>query len=444
MFLETFTTLLAVSRTTNLAARFTGVRKFLPAPSPKRFGLVGAIDPDVIARQMDACTSFNDVAWVEFWKAVAFEQVAILDGELKKAGLEGVGPWLENQSTRLSQPDITTFSGRGYKVFTHTPIGSYTDVDELTKGEPTEVCSSIIGVSAALKACSYLFLAAWPGRTLKRTDAYHTLNKLFDLLLDSIAPRLNLVVERYTLKSQGEAITIYGLLPTSLIGAESRGMPAVLVSNGLEGTNVESIMPFLRSAHLDAAALFFMEMPGTYAYKNPMKAGVSEKIYSDAISYIASHQHIDGDRIGMMGLSFGGNWTTRMAICEPRLKAVVVNGAPLRRSLGMSGSYGMPQIMLEALANTTGAKTSLAMASSLQALAPKRDDIRRIKCPVLAVNGETDTLVSTQDTVDLAEMAPVSQLKLYEGDDHCAMSHVGEWTQLSMEWMQKHVVLASD
>jgi esterase FrsA len=61
----------------------------------------------------------------------------------------------------------------------------------------------------------------------------------------------------------------------------------------------------------------------------------------------------------MLGISFGGNCATRMAIADKRLKAVVISGAPLGRSLSSLGSFGMPEVVIRALFSVVGAKTLL-------------------------------------------------------------------------------------
>jgi hypothetical protein len=40
-----------------------------------------------------------------------------------------------------------------------------------------------------------------------------------------------------------------------------------------------------------------------------------------AVSYLASQEDVDADRLGVMGLSYGGTMTTWMAVCDERLKA---------------------------------------------------------------------------------------------------------------------------
>ena len=64
---------------------------------------------------------------------------------------------------------------------------------------------------------------------------------------------------------------------------------------------------------------------------------------------------------------------------------------------------------------------------------------RQIRIPLLVINGDRDTLLSTQDSVDLAEGAPQATLKLYPQDDHCAMGHYREWLDLSQAWLKEHL-----
>jgi len=68
-----------------------------------------------------------------------------------------------------------------------------------------------------------------------------------------------------------------------------------------------------------------------------------------------------------------------------------------------------------------------------------RHRYRHIKIPLLAINGDCDTLLSTQDTIDLAEAAPNATLLLYPDDDHCAMRHYREWLDYSQQWLHDHL-----
>lgn len=64
---------------------------------------------------------------------------------------------------------------------------------------------------------------------------------------------------------------------------------------------------------------------------------------------------------------------------------------------------------------------------------------RKIEIPFLVINGAHDTLISTQDSIDIAIGAPHAQLVLYDGDDHCAMGHAEEWSELSTGFLRDHL-----
>ncbi|KAE8381796.1 Alpha/Beta hydrolase protein [Aspergillus bertholletiae] len=435
MISEALVSLLAITRTTDLAARFTGVRPFLPLLSATRFGTVGGISQPKILFELKQCKSFNDDYWPAYWTSLAELHLLRLDTELKRWKLDPKQAWLENEPKRSPSPDLLAFLARGSTVITQTPPGTVIDAnDSLNSATPPEILSSRIAVDALVKAIAYLFIAAWPGRTPNRDKAYYSCEALFDILLDAVAPTIDLKVERHIVRSQGEEIKVYGLLPEA---TQPNGMPGVLFTNGLEGTNVESIMTVLRTRSIVSSAWFFMEMPGTYRYKRPLCKDSSEQIYGDVLSFIESHSAIDRSRLGMVGVSFGGNCATRMAIADKRLKAVVINGAPLARSLSPRGSFGMPEIIVRSLFNVVGADGIQALMMSLHSLHPCQADIERIHCPVLAINGERDTLVSTQDTIDLANWVPRSELMLFPDDDHCAIGHIREWQEHSSEWLMR-------
>jgi pimeloyl-ACP methyl ester carboxylesterase len=80
--------------------------------------------------------------------------------------------------------------------------------------------------------------------------------------------------------------------------------------------------------------------------------------------------------------------------------------------------------MVWTMANTTHASSTVDLAKKLRALSLK-ERYPRITVPLLVINGDTDTLASTQDSIDIATYAPNALLKLYPDDDHCATDMQG-------------------
>ncbi|OJU86405.1 MAG: hypothetical protein BGN93_05280 [Acinetobacter sp. 39-4] len=83
----------------------------------------------------------------------------------------------------------------------------------------------------------------------------------------------------------------------------------------------------------------------------------------------------------------------------------------------------------------SGSKSLLSLTQNLHELS-LFGQYQKIKTPMLVINGDTDTLISTQDSVDIAEGATQAILKLYPNDDHCAMGHYNEWLDESQHWLK--------
>jgi esterase FrsA len=77
-----FVSALALTRTTEWAARRLGTARFLPALFVDRFTHLGGIVPAVFAAQLAECRSFEDSRWATYWKSFAGEYLATADGAL--------------------------------------------------------------------------------------------------------------------------------------------------------------------------------------------------------------------------------------------------------------------------------------------------------------------------------------------------------------------------
>ena len=209
----------------------------------------------------------------------------------------------------------------------------------------------------------------------------------------------------------------------------------MIVTNGLEGTVQELLVPLLRY-HASGLGVVVMEMPGSYDYTEPMSPA-SEEIYRRVIDAVVQDPRIDPARVGIVGVSFGGYWAARMAAVDHRLACAVACGAPTHRSF--RPKLGLPEIIIDALAQVTGATTPVGLLRRLRALS-LRGRYGEITQPLLVINGDRDTLLSTRDSVDLAAGAAEAELRLYPGDDHCAMGHYRQWLDESQRWLAAHLL----
>lgn len=425
----------ALTRTTEYATRRVGPAPFLPALFVDRFTHLGGIADEEFRAQLDGCRSFDDARWTTYWQAIAERHVARANQALAQLGVAGTDELLatadsgirEELGARLS-PAVSVLADRG-------PVA---DPDAVAKfcAEHPDAAQSADALDGLIKAMVYEFVAAWPGWTPSRLTAYERSHRLAELVLTCLAPAMDVSIEPVRIPVPGgDVVRGYLTFPLDPGAAE---MPIVLCSNGLEGTLAELMLPMLTHRHA-GMALFVMEMPGTYSYRQPVSPD-TERVYSAVVEYLAADPRVDSDRIGMLGVSFGAYWATRMAAVDPQISVAVANGAPAHRSFTSAAALGLPEIMVSTLRNATGSASIHEMAGKLRKLSLAHL-YRHIDVPLLVINGANDTLLSTQDSIDIAIGASEAQLVLYADDDHCAMGHGEQWSALSVRFLREHLVV---
>lgn len=433
-----FITACMLTRTTELAAQRLGAGFFLPALFVLRYASMGGLDPRLFASQLHGVKSFKDAAWCGHWDALA-------QAQLTSAG--ALWPDLAGQLTSPPARDADASAWAALRQALSaalSPLGSRV-VDWMTLSDvdaeaalsaapdiPPDSRRALMVLRCLIKAITYYQVSAFPGGSTARMQAYWRSRSLFHEMAMVVAPLLGMVIEKHRVELDGDAVEGYLVTP-----ATGDRHPLAIITNGLEGTVQELAIPLLRY-HASGMAVFVMEMPGTYAHQRPMSLA-SEEAYHAVIDQLSRHPRIDPQRMGLVGVSFGAYWAARLAGTNPHLRCAVACGAPTHHSFKIKNTIGIPDIIIRALMNTTGARTLPSLGLKLQALS-LHDFYPQIKIPLLVINGEHDTLLSTQDSVDLANGAPRGTLKLYPHDDHCAMGHYREWLDLSQAWLRQHLM----
>lgn len=278
-------------------------------------------------------------------------------------------------------------------------------------------------------ATTYFSIAAFPGTTPARLVAHRRARAVGERLLTLMCDRLEVPEEerprQLAIPAGAEIVDGYVAFPPG----EDR-VPLVIATNGLEGT-LDEMLPALERFRDARLAAFAMEMPGTYSYGSPM----SVEVYRAVIDHLAQHPRVDPERIAIVGVSFGGYWAARLAATDPRIRCAVACGAPLGDTFAIRGGLGTPRVITDALRKVSGAGSIVTLLPTLRRLVFSE----RIDVPLLVINGDHDTLCATSDSVKLAERSPRSTLKLYPGDDHCAMGHYDEWLDLTREWLEEQL-----
>jgi len=388
--------------TTQWAAQWLGTGYFLPQLFVQRYATMAGLDTQMLTTQLAGITSFADDDWCGYWNQIALQH--------------------EIAATQLMQDWDSPGEMPVYDPLMPSYLSQLAQYQGLSARQVTAVWEGI-------KASTYYAISAFPGGSPARMQAYDKSRALGDAILNQ-QNLIPLDIERVALQVGGEIVNGYATFPRGVATS-----PLVIVTNGLEGTLQELALPMTKYWQAEMA-VFIMEMPGTYAYQQPM-TGTSEQIYNAVIEHFAAHPRVNSEKIAMVGVSFGGYWSARMAAVNKRLTCAVAVGAPTHHTFGMGASIGVPQIIVSALKTVTGSSNLLQLMQNLNRLSFERNRLyEQIKIPLLVINGDHDTLVSVQDSKDLAAKVPGATLKLYPNDDHCAMEHLEEWMDFTFDWLR--------
>lgn len=168
-----------------------------------------------------------------------------------------------------------------------SPLGAEGIIEQLivnphVNSATTETNPAITGLRHLIKAITYYQVSAFPGGSPARMAAYHKSRNLFDLLLEIISPLLNMSIQPHQIMADGVPVDSYLVLPK-----EATSSLVTIITNGLEGTVQELLIPLLRYQNA-GMGIFVVEIPGTYAYQVPMPAA-SENFHHQLIDSIATH-----------------------------------------------------------------------------------------------------------------------------------------------------------
>ncbi len=185
-------------------------------------------------------------------------------------------------------------------------------------------------------------------------------------------------------------------------------------------------------------AVAAFDLPGTGESTAWSLGADGGSLHRRVLEFLAHTGRFDNDRIGLIGVSFGGHYAVRLAATEPRLAAVVNFCGPVQRVF-----HAPPEVMARVLASPEGGTIRAARrASGLDGSNPSdrqrlidRFDLmqqgllgggQRIEMPILSVNGTRDRLAPIEDLELVKRSAAQGELWLLGTSGHCA----GEYTRI--------------
>ncbi|GAA3901591.1 alpha/beta fold hydrolase [Streptomyces lacrimifluminis] len=136
-----------------------------------------------------------------------------------------------------------------------------------------------------------------------------------------------------------------------------------------------------------------------------------------------------GGAIGVQGVSFGGLFAAHLAAADPRVGAVVVNGAP--------AVPAVPEFRTarEQMAAVVGSDDLGRVAEVMDSLRFDPDK-HRIGCPLLLLHGGRDPLARHEDQEPFLRAADpaTSAVRIWPDGEHTLYNHAAERDALTGDW----------
>jgi esterase FrsA len=239
------------------------------------------------------------------------------------------------------------------------------------------------------------------------------------------APSLDPPLERVEIPFEGKKVVGYLQIPQGTVRP-----PLVMHWGGVDGWK-EDRRSNSELLHKEGVATFTIDMPG--AGENPClgREPRAERTFSAALDYLETRKDIDGNRIAVMGGSFGGYWAAKLAHVEAkRLRGAVNWGAGvhytfqeewLRPALTVTASQYLmgPASLLDARAYIFGVKTLEEVLKIAPTLSLVTQGLIDQPCaPLLCINGKEDDQHPVADIYLLLEHGSPKDVRIIADAGH--------------------------
>jgi esterase FrsA len=222
-------------------------------------------------------------------------------------------------------------------------------------------------------------------------------------------------VERVSIPFQGKAIIGHLRLPKNLPA------PMIMHWGGIDNWKEER-HSFGESFVKEGWGCFIIDSPGTG--ECPLLAGPdAHAVHKAALDYLLKRPEVDGGKVAVVGASFGGHWSTKLAHVAPeQLRAAVNWGGGIhyffqpewQERSRHADSYLFD--LIEARANLFGKKTFDELCAVMPALSLLDQGWLDKPCaPMLIVNGKEDKQVPLDDFYLLLEHGNPKTIRLFPG-----------------------------
>lgn len=229
----------------------------------------------------------------------------------------------------------------------------------------------------------------------------------------------------------GEPLHAYLRLPRTRAGK----VPCVLVVPGADSVKEENLAFTDLLLERGMAAVCF-DGPGQGETRQRLPfAEDYEGHLAPLFRQVASDPGIDGDRLGLVGFSFGGYLAPRVAAAVPGIGACAVLGG----CYDLSYWDALPPLLKEDFAYVFDVQTwdEAAERARRLSLEPVLDSLR---CPFLAVHGKRDGIFPWTDAEKMVAGARgPAELLLFDEGDHCCHNVNHRSKPAVADWLRGHL-----
>ena len=166
------------------------------------------------------------------------------------------------------------------------------------------------------------------------------------------------------------------------------------------------------------------EFPLRFDYEVPIKY---------AIDYLESRPDVDARRVGLMGVSFGGQFVVRAAAFEQRVRATIENCGPYDQAENFKGR---PQISRDTLIHRLKAANEEEALNKLKRF-NLQGVLEKLEQPLLVIQGRRDRLVPTEQGERIAaEAGSRAELWMFEDGNHVCNNIPYKHRPQQADWMR--------
>jgi dienelactone hydrolase len=156
-----------------------------------------------------------------------------------------------------------------------------------------------------------------------------------------------------------------------------------------------------------------------------------EDITATILDWAEAHPALDGGRVALLGVSFGGAQVIHHTARNPRVAACVSVTPPYDPSRYIGRVHPFVMAEIAALCDIAPA-TIIARAGDLSCTPFVRD----VRCPTLVIGAGLDAILPPTEAGRLYEALRSPKTFLYlRRATHIGLSHIDTWTEAAAEWL---------